>query len=529
MVDVDRRLNAHAHVAGLKRLSARASKGPVPPTNPRKGCFSFAPLARTVIERLRKCQIQIARGLSDEEFCRIEAPFAFSFPPDLKAILQEGLPVGAGFPDWRSGGLKQLRLTLNLPIAGLSYEVARGRFWCKQWGPRPADTEQAVKVARVALRKAPILIPVYRHCYIPTSPNLAGNPIFFVCQEDVFYRGYDLAEFFEKESFVPQDYDLPCDFASLDVVHGRAASLGGGEDWVCEKGCSFRLQMPLGSVTHESYISDGNKISASRMKQGERAESAEQRIFEEQSMDLEAWGRNLDALARKHDPSSANGEVFRKSVEVPNHHVVLKRRTHLPGSITNYNTILHAERDHLSVHHSPDDQSPTAKTPPSIKIARRIEFWSDIAEKRQTVNEHSSADHLFSCVKVDVDLDEASLTEDRNRRFVPYWLERYLDEMAAILRNGGWKEADVLEMVSVAAPPLAEPKSFLDRQSIMEALVLYVNLLSDALRRAGWSTTDVGEALDVELSFRETKRRPPTVPPRVAARIGKLAEYVSQF
>lgn len=528
MVDVDRRLNVgqHAHVAGLKRLSARASKGPLPATaSPRKGCFSFAPLAHAVKDRLRKCQVQVARGLSDEEFCRIEAPFAFTFPPDLKAILQEGLPIGAGFPDWRSGGLKQLRLMLNLPIAGLSYEVARGRFWLKQWGLKPSDTEQAVSIARAALRKAPVLIPVYRHCYIPTSPNLAGNPVFFVCQQQVFYCGFDLANFFENQGFVLPDYELPYDFVNLGAENGRASSVRSLEEQ------SFRLDNKLNNPLN------GEIPPAYKREEGKEADSdGLEWKYEDRCGNLEGWGRNLDAMANR----NGHNALSRRSFELHNR----KSKAHrwFDQSID------------LSNEHHANDRLASAL---AAKITRRIEFWSDLAEKRQNGSSdysssagngtfsfskvgkklNGSTDYsspegngTFSSTKVEVGLDKVSCVNWKKQAPTPYWLERYFDEMAIVLRNGGWKETDITEMFDVVSPSHgSEPDLPIDSQSMMEGLVLYVNLLSDALRGAGWSTADVAEAFDVDLSFREQKRRPSTVPPHVAAKIGKLAEYAARI
>lgn len=116
-------------------------------------CFSFAAYAKNVIDHLRRCQVPIARGLTDEEFERIEATFGFAFPPDLRSILREGLPVGVGFPNWRSGATQQLRMMMDLPMAGLSYEVSKGRFWWKDWGSQPYSSDEALRVAKTFFLK----------------------------------------------------------------------------------------------------------------------------------------------------------------------------------------------------------------------------------------------------------------------------------------------------------------------------------------------------------------------------------------
>ncbi|CAN1190865.1 hypothetical protein LINPERPRIM_LOCUS39882 [Linum perenne] len=200
MVDVDRRMTGlnPAHLAGLRRLSARAaataSSNPLPSRN---SLISFSPLANKVITHLQSSSVRVHPGLSDSEFARIEAQFGFSFPPDLRAVLSAGLPVGPGFPDWRSPR-SHLRATLDLPIAAVSIQIARNNLWSKSWGSRPLDPEKALKVARNALKRAPLLIPIFHHCYIPCQPSLAGNPIFFVDETRVFCCGSDLSDFFDR-------------------------------------------------------------------------------------------------------------------------------------------------------------------------------------------------------------------------------------------------------------------------------------------------------------------------------------------
>lgn len=200
MVDVDRRMAAlnPAHIAGLRRLSARAAAAPS--LSARAGLLSFSSLAEKVITHLRNTGVEVQPGLSLPEFARAEAEFGFAFPPDLRAVLSAGLPVGPGFPDWRASGARQrLRATLDLPIAAISFQIAKNTFWSKSWGPRPLDPEKALRVARNALKRAPLLIPLFNHSYIPCNPSLAGNPIFSVDENRISCCGLDLSDFFERE------------------------------------------------------------------------------------------------------------------------------------------------------------------------------------------------------------------------------------------------------------------------------------------------------------------------------------------
>lgn len=189
-----------AHIAGLRRLSARAASSSSS-SSERNGLLSFSSVVDKVITQLHNSGVQVQPGLSDAEFARAEAEFGFVFPPDLRAILAAGVPVGAGFPDWRSSGARlRLRASLDLPIAAISFQIARNAFWSKSWGLRPSEPEKALRVARNALKKAPLLIPIFNHCYIPSYPSLAGNPIFYVDENRIFCCGFDLADFFQREA-----------------------------------------------------------------------------------------------------------------------------------------------------------------------------------------------------------------------------------------------------------------------------------------------------------------------------------------
>ncbi|KAL7231596.1 hypothetical protein ACSBR2_009765 [Camellia fascicularis] len=168
----------------------------------RRVCFSFAAYAKKVIEHLESCNVPIAEGLTDDEFSAVESQFNFTFPPDLRSILQEGLPVGPGFPNWRSSSSQQLEILTNLPILSLCKQVSIHNFWAHSWGDQPNDTNEAVQLAKRFLKnKSPNLVPIYRHCYIPSSPNLAGNPIFYVHGADVRLASFDVAGFFHRVDF----------------------------------------------------------------------------------------------------------------------------------------------------------------------------------------------------------------------------------------------------------------------------------------------------------------------------------------
>ncbi|KAK3030430.1 hypothetical protein RJ639_039187 [Escallonia herrerae] len=170
-------------------------------TKPRRVCFSFAAYAKNLIDHLKSSNVPVAGGLSHSEFSAVESAFHFTFPPDLRSILREGLPVGPGFPNWRSSSTQQLEILTNLPFLGILKEVSRSRFWLESWGDRPEDDDQAVALAKGFLRNVPVLVPVYRNCYIATVPNMAGNPVFHVNGGEVKLWSFDITGFFQQVEF----------------------------------------------------------------------------------------------------------------------------------------------------------------------------------------------------------------------------------------------------------------------------------------------------------------------------------------
>ncbi|XP_022950029.1 uncharacterized protein LOC111453239 [Cucurbita moschata] len=171
------------------------------PSRPRLACFSFAAYAKAVIDHLKSLQIPVLPGLSDTEFTSVESTFQFSFPPDLRSILQEGLPIGSGFPNWRSSSIQQLHILINLPRLCLLKEISQRKFWCQSWGTQPNDPNDAVALAQQLLDRAPVLVPIYKNCYIPSEPNMAGNPVFHLDGGEIRVSSFDLAGFFQTHEY----------------------------------------------------------------------------------------------------------------------------------------------------------------------------------------------------------------------------------------------------------------------------------------------------------------------------------------
>lgn len=461
-----------AQLAGLKRLSARASAGPSTPPGTRRVFFSFSAYARSVIDHLKKCDVPIAEGLSDEEFEKIEATHGFTFPPDLKGILQEGVPVGRGFPNWRSSNVQHLRMRLNLPVLGLLHEVASSKFWWKPWGPRPVDIDLAIRTARNGLRKIPVLVPMYGHCYIASAPNLAGNPIFFVYQKTVVYCGYDVADFFEREAFRAHDCDPAFELNdwqdnSGSGPSGRSSTSGNGDN---KRGDIFHTDV---DSTHRS----SNSSSATDLSDASGSGSSESQS--------ETWGRNLDVLAKNSESIGAprsRGNIFSRFGRSRSKN--MQRQPKALSVDDDVSTAMESPRSSICqddiVRYGQIIEKPlppkalmnlSMTIPPwAARSPRRIEFWSDLAEKYQKQNSGAPR----KCASLPQIMDEVVATpsspvkenpakeiltkeslerKDQSAANSSRWLTGYLEEMSLVLRQGGWEEDDISDMMESKISP----------------------------------------------------------------------------
>jgi hypothetical protein len=152
----------------------------------------------------------IRPGLTDAELVGVETEFGFSFADDHRAFLAAGLPWGRGWTDWRGGDRGQLRERLALPVEGVLFDVMENGFWYDGWGPRPADDDAAVSVARGGLVTAPRMIPVYSHRYLPAGRGAAGHPVLSIYQTDVVCYGADIVDYLRREFGLGEASKDPC-------------------------------------------------------------------------------------------------------------------------------------------------------------------------------------------------------------------------------------------------------------------------------------------------------------------------------
>jgi len=148
---------------------------------------------------LRAANVALDPGLNELELGAAERRLGVAIPPDLRSFLAAAHPMGKGFPNWRELDSPVFQDSLGWPFEGLRFDIERNGFWWPAWGERPSSLSVAFEVAHRFVERAPRLIPVYSHRYLPAEPNMAGNPVFSVYQTDIIYYGRDLRKYLQHE------------------------------------------------------------------------------------------------------------------------------------------------------------------------------------------------------------------------------------------------------------------------------------------------------------------------------------------
>lgn len=148
----------------------------------------------------RLLRAEVGPGLSERELDAVEARFGFTFSADHRVFLAAGLPHGSrSWPDWRNGDPEDLAEWLSQPVEGVLFDVEHNSFWHPAWSPRPAETSDALQIARSELATVPQLVPIYSHRYLPGTAGECGHPVLSVHQTDIIIYGNDLSDYVRHE------------------------------------------------------------------------------------------------------------------------------------------------------------------------------------------------------------------------------------------------------------------------------------------------------------------------------------------
>jgi hypothetical protein len=136
-----------------------------------------------------------AKGYSQSQLDQAQDRYGLRFPPDLVALFLDRRPAN-GY-DWDHED-RRIREMLDWPYRTLMDEIDDGSWW-PAWGERPPRSEEQAEVLRAALVRAPRLIPLVGHRFLPATPCKAGNPVFSMVGFDTIYYGANLDEYFSNE------------------------------------------------------------------------------------------------------------------------------------------------------------------------------------------------------------------------------------------------------------------------------------------------------------------------------------------
>lgn len=164
-----------------------------------------------IIFKLKNKGIVFDRGFSTEEIKEIEKRYKINFPMELMQFYSIGLPVSDGFYDWRNddeNNVSRIKEALAMPLQGLLFDLEYSNFWCDDFGEKPENIEEARDVLTEHYKRAPQMIPIYSHRYMPFLPNVTNIPIFSIMQSDIIYYGADLVSYLEIEFGFRQHSEL---------------------------------------------------------------------------------------------------------------------------------------------------------------------------------------------------------------------------------------------------------------------------------------------------------------------------------
>ncbi|MFJ3609483.1 hypothetical protein [Streptomyces hydrogenans] len=166
--------------------------------------MNTTPTPRLTLDAARVLQgmlrTEIGPGLTERELDAVETRFGFTFSADHRVFLAAGLPHGSSrWPNWRNGDPGDLAERLAWPVEGVLFDVEHNVFWHPAWPSRPAETSEALRVARTELESVPQLVPVYGHRYLPGTAGEHGHPVLSVWQTDIILYGNDLTDYIQHE------------------------------------------------------------------------------------------------------------------------------------------------------------------------------------------------------------------------------------------------------------------------------------------------------------------------------------------
>ncbi len=158
-----------------------------------------------LFEKLREKGIEIAEGLTEAEIHKIEEIYDIRFPESLRKFYSIGVPFSEdenGFPQWSNfsdANIAKIKERIQAPIDWLLLPVKKEDYWLPNWGKRPESDDEIIKHFTELTKKAPRLIPLYGHRYMPQLDGADDPPVISTVGRDIVYYGGSLQEYLRNE------------------------------------------------------------------------------------------------------------------------------------------------------------------------------------------------------------------------------------------------------------------------------------------------------------------------------------------
>ena len=157
-----------------------------------------------MVNQLRTKGVKFAESLTKEEIYRIEGIYSIKFPESLCKFYSLGVPISEdenGFPCWTDfseANIAKIKERIQAPFNWLLLDVKKG-FWLSNWGKRAEPINEAIEQFTEVAMKAPQLIPLYSHRYMPQFNGMDDIPVISAVGRDIIYYGSNLYEYLYNE------------------------------------------------------------------------------------------------------------------------------------------------------------------------------------------------------------------------------------------------------------------------------------------------------------------------------------------
>jgi transcriptional regulator with XRE-family HTH domain/ribosomal protein S18 acetylase RimI-like enzyme len=158
-----------------------------------------------ILGMLKKKKYDILPGMASGQISTVERAYGFNFPTSLADFYSCGVPMPkssiSDFPDWWNfdpQNVSDIKKRISDPMENLVEEVKEG-FWINAWGERPENDEDAFAIFKSHAEKAPKLIPIYSHRYIPVIEGVDDPPVISAVGQDIIYYGCNLSNYMKNE------------------------------------------------------------------------------------------------------------------------------------------------------------------------------------------------------------------------------------------------------------------------------------------------------------------------------------------